>query len=220
MFNHLPESFLLASILAEQGMHHQEGLWIRMIGQRQLETNPITIKPQTASHAAELFSWTPLPDCTLPGCPFPIKSLALSACVSSDNSFLGVRQEPSFGSWKRSPFLQQDRHNFCVILPSGHTSWSRSRSLMQAMATMVFHYLTKIDCSRMGIIGLSVLSHLDFVPQVIVGSGLVHDQPSGLRVWGTNHDIYCNFGKQCTALDMGLGFPHLQKALGWGINSG
>ena len=24
--NHLPESFFLASILAEQGMHHQEGL--------------------------------------------------------------------------------------------------------------------------------------------------------------------------------------------------
>ena len=26
MSNHLPESFSLASILAEQGMHHQEGL--------------------------------------------------------------------------------------------------------------------------------------------------------------------------------------------------
>ena len=30
--NHLPESFSLASILAEQGLHHQEGLWVRMIG--------------------------------------------------------------------------------------------------------------------------------------------------------------------------------------------
>ena len=45
--------------------------------------------------------------CSLPGCPFPIKSLALSACVSSDNSFPSVRQEPSFGPWKGSPFLQQ-----------------------------------------------------------------------------------------------------------------
>ena len=33
MSNHLPECFSLASILAEQGMHHQEGLsqndWLR-----------------------------------------------------------------------------------------------------------------------------------------------------------------------------------------------
>ena len=47
-----------------------------------LETNPITIKPETASHVKELFSWIPLPYCSPPGCPFPIKSLALSADVS------------------------------------------------------------------------------------------------------------------------------------------
>ena len=46
-----------------------------------LETNPITIKPKTASHGAEQFSWVPLPSCSPPGCPFPIKSLALSAHV-------------------------------------------------------------------------------------------------------------------------------------------
>ena len=71
------------------------------------ETNPITIKPETASHVAELFSWVPLPYCSPPRCPFPIKSLALSACVSLDNSFLSVRQEPSFSLWKGCPFLQQ-----------------------------------------------------------------------------------------------------------------
>ena len=42
-----------------------------------------------------------------PRCPFPIKSLALSARVSLDNSFPSVRHEPSFGPWKGSPFLQQ-----------------------------------------------------------------------------------------------------------------
>ena len=47
-----------------------------------LETNPITIKPKTASHAAEQFSWVHLPYCSPPGCPFPIQSLALSAHVS------------------------------------------------------------------------------------------------------------------------------------------
>ena len=46
------------------------------------ETNPITIKPKTMSHAAERFSWVPLPYCSPPGCPFPIKSPALSAHVS------------------------------------------------------------------------------------------------------------------------------------------
>ena len=46
------------------------------------ETNPITIKPQTASHVAEQFSWVPLPYCSPPGCPFPKNSLALSAHVS------------------------------------------------------------------------------------------------------------------------------------------
>ena len=40
--------------------------------------------------------------------PFPNKvSCFVSICVSSDNSFLSVRQEPSFGPWKGSPFLQQ-----------------------------------------------------------------------------------------------------------------
>ena len=47
-----------------------------------LETNPIAIKPETASQVAELYSWVPLPYCSPPGCPFPIKSLALSAHVS------------------------------------------------------------------------------------------------------------------------------------------
>ena len=67
-----------------------------------LETNPITIKP-------EQFSWVPLPYCSPPGCPFPIKSLVLSARVSLDNSFPSVRQEPSFRPWKGSPFLQQNQ---------------------------------------------------------------------------------------------------------------
>ena len=46
------------------------------------ETNPITIKPETAGHAAEQFSWVPLSYCSLPGCPFPVKFLALSAHMS------------------------------------------------------------------------------------------------------------------------------------------
>ena len=40
------------------------------------ETNSITIKPNTASHVAEQFSWILLPHCSPPGHPFPVKSLA------------------------------------------------------------------------------------------------------------------------------------------------
>ena len=67
------------------------------------ETNPITIKPETVSHVAEQFSWVPLPCCSSPGCCFPIKSLALSACISLDNAFLSVRQEPTLGALEGAP---------------------------------------------------------------------------------------------------------------------
>ena len=46
------------------------------------ETNPITVKPETASQVSELFSWVPLPSCSPPRCSFPIKFLALSTHVS------------------------------------------------------------------------------------------------------------------------------------------
>ena len=48
------------------------------------ETNPITIKPKTASHLAEQSSWVPLPCCSPPKHPLPLKSLALSARVSPE----------------------------------------------------------------------------------------------------------------------------------------
>ena len=93
------------------------------------ETNPITIKPETVSHAAEQFSWVPLPYCSPPRCPFPNKiSCFVSTCVSLDNSFPSVRQEPSFGPWKGSPFLQQARwcnklhSTICIVILSEFVS--------------------------------------------------------------------------------------------------
>ena len=73
------------------------------------ETNLITINPKTVSHVAELFSWVSLPYCSPPGCPFPIKSLVLSHVCLFRQFIVSVRQEPSFGPWKGSPFLQ----HFC-----------------------------------------------------------------------------------------------------------
>ena len=50
------------------------------------------------SHVAEQFSWIPLPYCSPPGCPLPIKSLALS-----DNCLLSVRHEPTLGALEGDP---------------------------------------------------------------------------------------------------------------------
>ena len=82
MSNHLPESFSLAPIwLSNKWATRKESASERWARDNP-ETNAITIKPDTASHAAEQFSWVPLPYCSPPGCPLPMKSLALSAHVS------------------------------------------------------------------------------------------------------------------------------------------
>ena len=90
-----------------------------------LETNPITIKPKTASHGAEQFSWVPLPSCSPPGCPFPIKSLALSAHVSPRTiHFRMLDKSTVSGPGRGPPFLQHvyqcRRHKRCWF-----NSWVR-----------------------------------------------------------------------------------------------
>ena len=70
-----------------------------------LKTNPITIKPEAANHVAELFSWVPLPYCFPPRCPFPIKSLALSAHVSPRTiHFQVLDKSPVSGPGRGLPF--------------------------------------------------------------------------------------------------------------------
>ena len=78
------------------------------------ETNPITIKPETASHVTEQFSWVPLPYCFPPRCPFPIKSLALPAHVSpwtiyfqvlGKSPVLGPGRDPP--SWNKIAFHRE-----------------------------------------------------------------------------------------------------------------
>ena len=60
---------------------HQDPKW-EWQARDNLEINPITIKPEAASHTAEQFCWIPLPCCSQSRHPFPIKSLALLVCVS------------------------------------------------------------------------------------------------------------------------------------------
>ena len=118
------------------------------------ETNPITIKPKTASHVTELFSWVPLAYCSPPGCPFPIKSLAWSAHVSpwtihfrvldkspvsgpgrgppSSNSISGKesacqcrrRKRCRFNSWFRKIPWRRKWQSILVFLP-GESQWQK-----------------------------------------------------------------------------------------------
>jgi len=66
------------------------------------ETNPITLKPcEPRGRAVLLGSLTLLLSTWV---PFPNKiSCFVSTCVSSDNSFPSVRQEPSLGPWRGPP---------------------------------------------------------------------------------------------------------------------
>ena len=77
-----PPRTLTGTTLAERCMSHQEGPWVRTTGQRQ---------PGNLSHHHESQDCEPrgravllgsLPFWSPPGRPFPIKSLASSACVS------------------------------------------------------------------------------------------------------------------------------------------
>ena len=85
------------------------------------ETKPITIKPETASHAAELFSWVPLPSCSPPRRPFPIKSLALSAHVSPWTIHFWVLDKSPVSGPGRGP-------------PSCHTLWLLKLSTLVSLA--------------------------------------------------------------------------------------
>ena len=69
-----------------------------------LEINPITIKPETASHMAEQFSWVPLHYYSLLGCPFPISSLALSAHVSPRTIYFRMLHKSPVSGPGRVPF--------------------------------------------------------------------------------------------------------------------
>ena len=76
-----------------------------------LETNPITVKPKTVSHGAEQYSWVPWPSYSLPGCPFPIKSLALSARASPQTiHFQMLDKSPLSGPGRGPPFRSKWIH--------------------------------------------------------------------------------------------------------------
>ena len=72
-----------------------------------LEINHITVKPETGSHAAEQSSWVPLPCCSPPRRPFPVKSLAFLAYVSPWIIHFQMLTRVHSRALKGSPFLYQ-----------------------------------------------------------------------------------------------------------------
>ena len=107
MSNHLPESFTLPCILAEQGWTTRkdpESEWLLKTTQKLIPS------PWNQRLSA---TW----QSSSPGFSYPIAlptghlsnkiSCFFSTHVSLDNSFLGVRQEPNFRPWKESPFVLQ-----------------------------------------------------------------------------------------------------------------
>ena len=121
----LPESLVLESILAERCTCHQEDPWARpsMGRERWLardnpEINPIPIKLKIVSHVAEKPSWIPFLCCSPPRSPFPIKSFALSECVSPRTvRFQVLDKSPIHRPWKGSPFQQHnDYEKRCTLI--------------------------------------------------------------------------------------------------------
>ena len=53
---------------------------------------------------AEQFSWVPFPHCSPPGCPFPRKTLALSACVSPHTTHFWGLDKSLLSGPGRGPF--------------------------------------------------------------------------------------------------------------------
>ena len=100
-----------------------------MIGQR---------PPGNESHHhktrdCEQFSWVPLPYCSRPGCPFPIKSLALSAHVSSRTiHFRVLDKSPVSGPGRGPPSCNKctmkdlNTFNFCPYLTTVNNLWTSS----------------------------------------------------------------------------------------------
>ena len=102
MSDHLPESSWHPSWLNKTCTTRKdsESEWL---AKDNPETNPITIKLETASHVAEQFSWVLWPSCSPPRSPFPMKSLALPARVSPRTIHFWVLDQSQVSGPGRGP---------------------------------------------------------------------------------------------------------------------
>ena len=117
-----PDSLKIESILAERGMWHQEGPWVRPNMAKQddwpettWKLTRFTIKAEAARHVAEHPSCIPLHCCSQPGGPYPIKVFAFSAHVYPQTIHFQVLDKSPLSVPGRGPFLQQYSLP-CVVL--------------------------------------------------------------------------------------------------------
>ena len=103
----LPESSSLASMLADCRGRHQEGRWVRMIGQRRPgnESPHHKLGPRATCRAVLP---GPSPGCSRPGTPPNDVACFVSTRVSSDNSFLSLDESPLQGRGR--PVLWHSYH--------------------------------------------------------------------------------------------------------------
>ena len=95
-----PPRILLSDMHFDWTRHAPPGrtLVLEWLAKDNPETDPITIKPCDCKPCDRAVLLGPLTLLLSARAPFPNKSTRfVSICVSSDNSFLSVRQEPSLG---------------------------------------------------------------------------------------------------------------------------
>ena len=77
---------------------------LQSMGSQKVRHNWVTELNWTESHVAKQSSWVPLPSCSSPMFPFPIKSLALSARVSPQTIYFeGLDKSPLLGPGRDLP---------------------------------------------------------------------------------------------------------------------
>ena len=146
MSDHLPESFSLASSWLNKACTTWKASESEWLAKDNPKTSPIPIKPKTASHMAEQFSWVPLPYCSLPGCPFPIKSLTLSAHVSPQTiHFWVLDKSPISGPGRGPPSCNIATHTsdglaIYLILIISQFTW-----IQNSFRSIFFLYLELFD---------------------------------------------------------------------------
>ena len=112
-----------------------------------LETNPITIKPKTVSHVGEKFSWVPLPYCSPPGCPFPIKSLALSAHVPPRTIHFWVLDKSPVSGPGRGPSSCNTSSEYSGLI-SFRMDWLDLLAVQGTFKNLLQHYSSKTSILR------------------------------------------------------------------------
>ena len=138
----LPESSSLDSMLAEWWGRHQEGPWVRMIGHRQPGNESPHHKPETASPVRSHPPGVPHPAVHTQG-PFSVKSPALSARVSLDNSFLVLDESPLLGAGMGPPSCNTSS---CYL--QFHTNLEEVSGILLPSSDMPSNFLTGMQDVR------------------------------------------------------------------------